>query len=227
MDLFLSPSGVPSNLPWQFVLLSVVLAFLLSQVIAVTYERTYQGLSYSRALFQALALASIIATILMYTIGNNLARGLGIAGIFAVIRFRTNLRDPRDIVFIFASLSVGVACGIRAYSLALIGTGAFCAAAFYLRYVPLGSRKQFDGLLRFHLPTGSESAADVTQVLQDACRYFTLVTLREVGQGEQVEYAYQVKLGELEYREALVGVLKGIPGVADVSLLMQDTNVEL
>lgn len=227
MDLLTTPSGVPSNLPWQVILLSTLLAFVLSQCIALTYERTYEGMSYSRALFQTLALASIISATLMYTIGNNLARGIGIAGIFAIIRFRTNLRDPRDIVFVFASLAVGVACGINAYSLAITGAVMFIAAAFYLRYVPLGRRHYFDGLLRFQMPPGAEHAEHVQELLKESCRKATLITLREVAQGEQLEYAYQIKLRHTAHKDALVQHLVQIPHVMNVSLMMQETTVDL
>ncbi len=227
MDLLTTPSGVPSNLPWQVILLSTLLAFVLSQCIALTYERTYEGMSYSRSLFQTLAMVSIISATLMYTIGNNLARGIGIAGIFAVIRFRTNLRDPRDIVFVFASLAVGVACGINAYSLAITGAVIFIFAAFYLKYIPLGSRSHFDGLLRFQMSADPEQGEEITSLLKESCRTFTLVTLREVSQGEKLEYAYQIKLRHNDHRDALIHMLRQIPNVAGVSLMMQETTVEL
>lgn len=227
MDLLTTPSGVPSSLPWQVILLSTLLAFVLSQCIALTYERTYEGMSYSRSLFQTLALVSIISATLMYTIGNNLARGIGIAGIFAIIRFRTNLRDPRDIVFVFASLAMGVACGINAYSLAITGAVVFILAAFYLKYIPLGSRRHFDGLLRFQMAPDQAQSKQVNDLLRESCRTFTLVTLREVSQGEKLEYAYQIKLQNSEHKEALIQLLKEIPNVVGVNLMMQETTVEL
>ena len=227
MDLLTTPSGVPSNLPWQVILLSTLLAFLLSQCIALTYERTYEGMSYSRSLFQTLAMVSIISATLMYTIGNNLARGIGIAGIFAIIRFRPNLRDPRDIVFVFASLAVGVACGINAYSLAITGAAIFIGAAFYLKYIPLGSRRHFDGLLRFQMAPDPAQNEQVNSLLKESCRTFHLVTLREVSQGEQLEYAYQIKLRQTDHKDALIYMLKRIPNVVGVNLMMQETTVEL
>jgi len=227
MDLFTSPSGVPSDVPWQVILLSTLLAFVLSQVIAIVYERTYQGMSYSRSVFQTLALCSIVAATLMFTIGNNLARGLGIAGIFAIIRFRTNLRDPRDIVFIFASLAVGISCGISAYSLALTSTVVFCLASIYLRYVPIGTRRHFDGLLRLQMVPQSETAAAVEGLLKEACHSFSLVTLRETSQGERMEYAYQIKLKDPSHRDPLVNLLREQENVSGVNLMMQETTVEL
>lgn len=227
MEFFSLNSQMTQQAPWQLVLLSCLLAFLLAQVIAITYERTYQGMSYSRALFQSLALISILSSMLMFAIGNSLARGLGIAGIFAIIRFRTNLRDPRDIVFIFASLAIGIATGIQAFALAFSGTALFCLAALYLRFVPLGSRQHFDGLLRFSITPQPEVMEEIASILQGSCKRYALVALREVAQGSTLEYAYQLKLHEATYSDAIVTMIRSLPNVSGVSLMMQETTVEL
>ena len=65
----------------------------------------------------------------MIAIGDNVARGIGIVGSLAIIRFRTNLRDPRDLVFLFAALGAGVACGVQSYIAAAFATALFCTIA--------------------------------------------------------------------------------------------------
>ena len=91
------------QIEWQITLLCFLLAFMLSSIIAIVYERTFQGLSYSRGLVQSMILGSLVSCLLMIAIGDNIARGIGIVGSLAIIRFRTNLRDPRDLIFLFAS----------------------------------------------------------------------------------------------------------------------------
>ena len=100
-------------------LLCLLVAFVLGKIIAITYQRTYQGLSYSRSFVQSLVLGAVVSTILMLAIGDNLARGLGILGTMALVRFRTNVRDTRDMIFVFAALAIGVSSGVRAFSVAL------------------------------------------------------------------------------------------------------------
>ena len=83
----------------EAMLMALLMSFVLSMCIAFVYRRTYQTLAYSRAFVHTLVLASIVSAIMIMAIGNNLARGLGILGTLAIIRFRTPIRDPRDIVF--------------------------------------------------------------------------------------------------------------------------------
>ncbi len=125
------------QIEWQIALLSFLITFLLSTVIALTYERTFQGLSYSRGLVQSMILGSIISCLLMIAIGDNIARGIGIVGSLAIIRFRTNLREPRDLVFLFSSLGIGVASGVQSYATAITGAIMFLFNRIYIIHISI------------------------------------------------------------------------------------------
>ena len=66
------------------------------------------------AFVHTMILGSMIVSMLIMAIGNNLARGLGILGTLAVIRFRTPIRDPRDMMFLFACLGIGILIAMAA-----------------------------------------------------------------------------------------------------------------
>ncbi len=215
------------QIEWQVALLSFLLAFILSTVIAFTYERTFRGLSYSRGLVQSMILGSIVSCLLMISIGDNIARGIGIVGSLAIIRFRTNLRDPRDLIFVFASLGIGVAAGVQSYATAGIGTLVFCIAVLALYVSPFGSRRKNDGLLRFQIPAEAGASQQVTTILQQITRHFVLVTLRDVAQGEYQDYAYQVKLRRSEDNQQLIRELNQVKGIRGLSYTNQEATVEV
>jgi len=147
------------KLEWDTVFLSFMLAFLCSSLIATVYEKTFAGLSWSRGLLHTMILGSMTATLIMIAIGDNVARGIGIVGSLAIIRFRTNLRDPRDLVFLFSSMGVGIASGVQSYMTAMIGTAFFCLIALGLSYTKYGERRSHDGLVRFQVPAGAAASA--------------------------------------------------------------------
>jgi len=215
------------QIEWQIALLSFLMAFVLSSAIAIFYERTFQGLSYSRGLVQSMILGSIVACLLMIAIGDNIARGIGIVGSLAIIRFRTNLRDPRDLVFLFASLGVGVASGVQSYATAIIGTIMFCLVVFVLYISPFGARRKHDGLVRFQIPAGPQAAAEVATIMQNYTKNFVLVTMRNVAQGQVVDYAYQVKLAEPIDNLKLIQQLETIAGIRGITYTNQEATVEV
>ena len=211
----------------MLVFYTVLLSFVLSTMIAVTYEKTFRGLSYSRNFVQALVLASIVAATVMHAIGDSLARGLGMLGALAIIRFRTNLRDPRDIIFMFASLAAGIACGVCGFAIALVGTLGFCLVAFILFFSPFGQSSYFDGMLRFNIESGPGSTGMLEEIMKDYCKVFALITLRDMAQGKRLDYAYHVKLKKGRSNEDFVDALRGIESIKGVNLMLQETTVEL
>ena len=109
-------------------------------------------MSYTRSYLHAIVLGGVIACMLMLAINNNIAAGLGIMGSLAIVRFRTSMRDPRDMIFVFASMAAGIACGLGAHFVAILGTAVFCVTNAVVTMLNIGSQRQFDGLLRFLAP---------------------------------------------------------------------------
>ncbi len=223
-EIFVSgPAGVASP---QLAALSLLLAFGLAQLIGAVYVWTFRGMSYSTGLVHAMIIGATVAAMLMLAIGNSIAAGIGIAGGLALVRFRTALREPRDMMFVFASLGVGIASGLGAHAVAVLGTVMFCVAVFTLSMSEFGSQRRFDGLLRFQLPISADDG-EVMKLLRRHSSFVALVTLREVAQGHAMEHAYQIRLTDPKRRTQLVQGLERLPGIHDVSLLLQEPTVEL
>ena len=163
----------------------------------------------------------------MQAIGDNVARGLGMMGALSLIRFRSNLKEPRDMIFIFAGLAIGIANGVYSYTVAIAGTLGFSMAAFALFYSPFGSDSIFDGILRFSIPTDRVSAKSIEDLLKTKCKRFNLINLREVAQGNSMHCSYQIKLNKkCSYSDLLIDI-KGIETVRNVNFLLQESTVEV
>jgi len=206
---------------------TMMLSFLLSVVLAVIYQKTFRGLSYSRNYVQAVVLISIISAVIIQSVGDSLARGVGIMAAMAIIRFRTNLKDPRDTLFLFASLAAGISCGAYAFNVAIIGTAGFSIAAIILYYSPLGPNNYFDGMLRFNMPTENTQRNELEATIHKHCKSFSLVTLRELAQGDRMDYAYHIKLRRGKTHESFLIELKQLHSIKGLSLMMQEATVDL
>lgn len=206
---------------------TVLISFLLSTLVAITYEKTYRGLSYSRNFVQALILSSIVSATVMQAIGDSLARGLGMIGALAIIRFRTNFKDPRDIIFMFAAIASGISCGVFSFNTGVIGTLGFCGASFLLYYSPFGSASFFDGMLKFNIESGSSDRGRVEEVIHKNCKTYALITLRDMMQGQRLDYAYHVKLKKNIDKGEFIKEMETLKSIKGISLLLQETTVEL
>lgn len=225
MSALLSASG-NAEITLQSAALALLVTFCLTQALAAVYVWTFRGMSYTTGLVHSIVLGGLVACTLMMAIGDSIAAGIGVAGGLALVRFRTTLREPRDMMFVFAALGAGIAAGLRAFPVAILGTVAFALVAQTLSFSEFGSQRRVDGLLRFQLPPTNDEAA-LARILEKHADYVALVTLREVGQGSALEHAYQIRLDRPESRRELVIELEKLPGIRSISLMLQEPTVEL
>ncbi len=224
---FLTLQTTTNNASVITLIYAVLLAFILSTLIAITYEKTYRALSYSRNYVQSIVLIAIVSTTVMEAVGDSLARGIGIMAAMAVIRFRTNFKDSRDIVFIFSSLAVGVSCGVNGFEIAIVGALAFIIVAFLLYISPFGESSYFDGMIRFNLENDTQSKKHMEEIFKKYCKSFALITLRDMAQGDRLDYAYQVKLKKSVRQDDFVGELNNVQTIGGINFMMQEATVEL
>lgn len=202
-------------------------AFLFAQVLAWCYERTYRGISYSVGFNHTLILGSVSASLLVFSMQRSLIAGIGLLAAVSIIRFRSTLKSPRDLVFMMGALTFGIASGIGATAEAAAGCLLFCLIAFYLNAAPFGSHARFDGVLRFRTPVATQVEGRVEPILDRCCRRHLLLSVAEVAQGSFVEHAYQIKFRSMGDREALITSLREELDVRDVRMLMQDAALEV
>ena len=108
--------------------LAIGAAFLLGLFIFFIYKVTYQGVMYNRQFGISLVALSMIATLILIAVTSNVVLSLGMVGALSIVRFRTAIKDPLDIVFLFWAIGVGIvlgaapAGGMAMYLLAIIGS---------------------------------------------------------------------------------------------------------
>lgn len=207
--------------------IALLTAFVATHIIALVYVWTHQGMSFSQSFVQSLVMSGVVTATMMLAIGNNIVWGIGVVGALALVRFRTNLRDPRDIIFIFAALVAGVASGTRSFALAGLGTAAFCLVSLYLAGVPFGARRSFDGVLRFTAPWEGGAEDEIAGIMRRHCRHFVLATVREVAQGEGSERIYHVRFRRDEARQQFMQEMSRLSQVSGLSLMLEDSRLEL
>lgn len=204
---------------------SLLLAFVLSTVIAFTYKYTFRGISYSGNFFQAMILSSPATAMVIMSVGNNVAVGFGIIGAIAIIRFRTRVNEPRNIIFIFASIGVGIASGVYGYSIAIAGTLIFCSTATMLYFSSHGKSSLYMYTLTFNIAQ-KENIGTVTDFLKLNCDSFFFISLGR-GKEESERYEYRISLKNDSGHKDLYRNMLQMEGVSNVKLTRRDNSERL
>ena len=181
---------------------TVMLSFILGGIIAFTYDKTHRGITKPINFLQTLVLIAIVAATIMQAIGDSVARGLGMLGALSIIRFRTTLRNPRNIGFMFASLAAGIACGVLGFTIAIVGTLTFCLIAFLLRFTPFSQESNIVGTLRVETSVSSDPKSKIESVLRKYCSDKTLSNYKifnnNLEKQHLQEHTYEIRLNKLE-----------------------------
>ena len=210
------------------ILLSLFLAFVLGQALAWVYYFTHTGMSYSKNYVQSLVLVTIIVAMIMAVIGDSIIRAFGLMGALAIIRFRNVVKDTRDMIFIFGTLVIGMACGTRNYGIAVMGTTFLSLITIYLYLTSFGSHRPHNGFLRFSLPNHIGPKYPVSNILKRFCRNFTLISVQDNSLGSPtVEYAYQLMIRSVKKNEQLITELEKLDGIEHISLTLQEQLLEV
>lgn len=116
-----SLSTTMSNYSMWDILLILLGTFALSVWVGLLYRWTHKGVNYNQGYVQTLVVMWGIIAMIMLIVGSDVAKAFTMMGAFSIIRFRNNMKETRDIGFIFLVMAIGMAMGTKLYLLAALG----------------------------------------------------------------------------------------------------------
>jgi hypothetical protein len=219
------------------VLITMVLTIILSIFLVFTYDKTTSQAGRSYSFIQSMLLMSTVAAMIMQSIGDSLALSFGIFGALAIIRFRSNVSDLRDISFIFASMAIGISCGVQSFVIAIIGTVIFCILVFILSISPFDPRHNLKGSIRIEFTGAIAHFDEVELMLKKYCHFINLSRYRltntiasNPNNGNDTpipptdinEYEYTFKIKDIKLAPAMRDELASMQGVKINRMLFED-----
>lgn len=102
--------------------IALVLAFGLGMFIFLVYKKTYSGVMYSASFGTTLVALTMITTVVILAVTSNVVLSLGMVGALSIVRFRTAIKEPLDIAFLFWSIAVGIVLAAGMIPLAVFGS---------------------------------------------------------------------------------------------------------
>jgi uncharacterized membrane protein YhiD involved in acid resistance len=205
--------------------LNLCLAFALAYLAAMMYRKLYSGPAYSFSFFVTLLVTPVVVTMIMMAIGSNVALSLGLVGALSIIRFRTVIKDTRDMSFLFLMIGIGLCCGSGAYPLAILGTIFVCLILVGIHFVAKVLKGPGEYILVFR--NRGESNGEAERALDNMVGWRKLHGAADLGQDAGCEYTYRIRLGPAVTPESLLNRLKGIKGLYDSSLISPESQVAL
>jgi uncharacterized membrane protein YhiD involved in acid resistance len=134
---FLQESG---NLTIDGFIMSMLAAFICGMIVYFVYRQFFKGVIYNNNFNILLVLTALVTCFIVIVISSNVVLSLGMVGALSIVRYRTAVKDPLDVGFLFWTVAVGVTCGAGLYIISLLGT--IFIAAIYILLVKIRSSKR-------------------------------------------------------------------------------------
>ena len=199
------------DISWDYALLTIAVAFLLGLFIFFIYKRTFSGVVFTKSFGISLILLSMITAAVIMTISSNLMLSLGMVGALSIVRFRTAIKEPMDIAFLFWSIAAGIVLAAGLIPLAVVGS-------LFVGVVLLVFSRQKNGespyILVIHC-ADQDVEGQVRALVEARVRRLNLKS-KSVAPG-QIELNYEVRLREADTE--FVNELGAMEGVGNVVLV--------
>ncbi len=195
------------------ILLSLAIVCLIALYIFFAYRLLTRRTFYNKNFGISLAALAIITAAIILTIQSSIVISLGMVGALSIVRFRTAIKEPLDLVFLFWSISAGIICGAGLYSLAIIVSLIVTVALLVLDLIPV-TKAPMLLIVSTADPDGENALLDVVKKYS---KYYR-VKSRNVSSG-RMDLIVEVRVKE---EAALVKEACALKGMDSVSLLSHD-----
>lgn len=198
-------------------LLGMGIAFIVGLFIYFVYKKTFKGVIYSHSFNISLVVMTMATALVIMGISQNVLLSLGMVGALSIVRFRTPIKDPMDLVFLFWSVIAGILSGAGFILLSIIGSLAIgLVIAVFSNKIKVESPYLL--VVRFDQDALSEK---IEQILGTEVKKYVLKS-KSIIQNHEVEVTYEIRVKEND--DNVTSSVSGIKGVQSAVMLSYDGN---
>ena len=202
-------SGVFTQYDIPGILIALLAAFIMGVLIFAVYKKFYAGVIYSRTFAVTLVGMTVLTCMVTLAISTNIVISLGMVGALSIVRFRTAVKDPMDLLYLFWAITTGITVGAGMYMLAVL------AALIMILMILLFYHKQQNGKIYIAVIhyTGDEAGDEVIRAFGKRKYFIKSKTMRK----EKTEMAVEIfcRQNDMDFIEKI----RSIPQVDDVTLI--------
>ncbi|MBZ5751610.1 MULTISPECIES: DUF4956 domain-containing protein [Metabacillus] len=217
-DIFKS-SFLETNISFSVIdsLLGLGVAFLVGLIIYAVYKKTFNGVIYSHSFNISLIIMTMATALVIMGISQNVLLSLGMVGALSIVRFRTPIKDPMDLVFLFWSVIAGILSGAGFILLAIIGS-----VLIGLVIILFANKIKVENpyLLVVKLENNM-IGEEIERIMKDKTKKFALKS-KSIIQDSEVEVTYEIRVKENDTQ--IASEISNLQGVYSAVMLSYDGN---
>ena len=128
-------------------IISIIVALILNSLIVFSYRITHRSMTYDSSFIITLLLMGPIISVIIIVIGHNIALSIGLVGSLSIIRFRTVIKDSKDLIYLLWAISVGLGTGSENWFAITVASIVISLIVFFLHFIKFGIAVNNDNIL--------------------------------------------------------------------------------
>ena len=198
-------------------LIGMVAAFLIGLFIYWVYKKTFNGVIYSHSFNISLMVMTLATALVIMGISQNVLLSLGMVGALSIVRFRTPIKDPMDLMFLFWSVAAGILCGAGFIPLVVVGS-IIIGLVIILFQNKIVVENPYLLVVKFD----DESVnTEIEHILKNSTKKYMLKS-KTIVQDYEIEVTYEVRMKDNDSQ--LVSTISKVAGVSSSVMLSYDGN---
>ncbi|KKI92914.1 membrane protein [Bacillus sp. SA1-12] len=198
-------------------LLGIGVAFLVGLFIYAIYKKTFNGVIYSHSFNISLIIMTMATALVIMGISQNVLLSLGMVGALSIVRFRTPIKDPMDLVYLFWSVIAGILSGAGFILLAVVGS-----VLIGLVILLFANKIKVDNPYLLVVKFDQHAVGEqIERIMKEKTKKFSLKS-KSIIQDHEVEVTYEIRVKENDAE--IASELSAIQGVRSAVMLSYDGN---
>jgi len=198
-------------------IIGLLVAFIVGVFIYYVYKKTFSGVIYSNTFNISLIIISMATALIIIGISSNVLLSLGMVGALSIVRFRTPIKDPMDLVYLFWAIVSGILCGAGFILLVIIG-----AILIGLVLILFTNRIKVENPYLLVVKYSNEKIEDaLTKTITEHTKKFSIKS-KSVMPGNELELTYEIQVKENE--SSFINTISKLDGVQSAIMLSYDGN---
>jgi len=223
MDPFNYYNFIPTELSATIIVFNILFAFVIALAVVWVYRYTHRGLSYSQSFLVTIVMVTMLGAVVMMVVQGNLIGAFALLGAFSLIRFRTIIKDTKDVAFVFFGLVEGVASGTSNYAIATFSLVLVSAALIFF-YRWKGGVAVKEGYILLLNTSKDFSGEKLSVLLNGFSDSYHMLHLKSAD--DQMDYSFALRFKNGKNPESLVSDLRMMQGVNSVDIMTGKEAVE-
>ena len=207
-----------TSLDWKSVLEVVLSAAAIGFIISLVYMFTHRKEGYSQAFCVSLILLAPIVGMVILVIGNNVATAFSLAGAFALVRFRSAPGDPKDIAYVFLSVTMGLTCGLGYWIYAGLAVVLLCVIVLVLHFTNYAGKNANRYELKITVPETLNYVGAFDEVLTKYTKSYQLKRVKSVDFGSLFEVTFDVTMKDKNEMREMLDDIRALNGNLKIML---------